>query len=79
MSDRTVTGPLPTSGRRWLDQAEAAEYLGVTPRTIRNYIARGVIRGRRLRGSRLVRIDRHEIDAAMKTIPSARCISGDAA
>lgn len=57
--------------RRWLSQAEAAEYLGVTDRTIRAYIRSGAITGRRVKGSRLVRIDRHELDAAMRPIPSA--------
>lgn len=56
--------------RRWLTQAEAAEYLGVTDRTIRNLVSRGVIKGYRL-GSRAVRIDARELDAALRPIPSA--------
>lgn len=56
--------------RRWLTQAEAAQYLGVTDRTIRNLIARGEIRGYRL-GSRTIRIDAHELDATLRLIPSA--------
>ena len=60
-----------TISRRWLSQAEAAEYLGVTDRTIRNYISRGVLAGNRVRGSRLVRIDRAELDALMRPIPTA--------
>ncbi len=56
---------------RWLSQAEAAEYLGVTDRTVRNYIARGNLRGYRVRGSRLIRIDRHELDTLLRPIPSA--------
>lgn len=56
--------------RRWLDQAEAAEYLGVTDRTIRNYIARGVLPGRRIRGSRLIRIDREDLDQLLRPIPA---------
>lgn len=60
------------SPRRWLSQAEAADYLGVTDRTIRNYIRRGTLKGHRVRGSRLVRIDRAELDALMRPIPSAR-------
>lgn len=57
--------------RRWLNQADAAEYLGVTKQTIRSYIARGYIRGHRVQGSRLIRIDRAELDAMLQPIPSA--------
>lgn len=60
----------PTT-RRWLSQAEAAEYLGVTDRTVRNYIRSGALKGRRLPGSRLIRIDRDEIDSALSVVPSA--------
>jgi excisionase family DNA binding protein len=59
------------TSRRWLNQAEAAEYLGVTDRSIRNYIARGVLPGSRLRGSRLVRIDQADLDAMLRPIDAA--------
>jgi len=59
----------PTIPRRWLSQAEAAEYLGVTDRTVRNYISRGQLPGHRVRGSRLVRIDRGDIDKLLSPIP----------
>jgi excisionase family DNA binding protein len=61
----------PPAYRRWLTQAEAAEHLGVTDRTIRNYIARGVLKGYRVHGSRLVRVDAQEVDAMLRPIPSA--------
>lgn len=57
--------------RRWLSQQEAAEYLGVTDRTMRNYTRTGAVRGRRLPGSRLIRYDRHEIDRALRPVPTA--------
>lgn len=60
-----------TLARRWLSQAEAAEYLGVTDRTIRNYISRGLLAGHRVRGSRLVRVDRADLDAMLRRIPTA--------
>lgn len=58
--------------QRWLDQVAAAEYLGVTDRTIRNYISRGVLPARRIRSSRQIRIDRTDLDRLLEPIPSAR-------
>jgi len=57
--------------RRWLSQAAAAEHLGVTDRTIRNYVARGTLKGYRLKGSRLIRVDLNEVDALLRPIPTA--------
>jgi excisionase family DNA binding protein len=57
-----------TPPRQWLSQAEAAKYLAVTDRTIRNYIARGDLPGHRVRGSRLVRIDRSDLDKLLSPI-----------
>jgi excisionase family DNA binding protein len=62
----TTSAPL----RRWLSQQQAADYLGVTDRTIRSYIRGGVLTGRRLPKSRLIKLDRHEIDNALRPIPS---------
>lgn len=53
------------SRRRYVRIAEAAEYLGVTDRTVRQMIADGRLTGYRS-GKRLVRLDLNEIDAAMK-------------
>lgn len=50
---------------------QAAEYLGVTDRTIRNYIARGDLPASRIRGSRQVRIDQADLDALLQPIPTA--------
>jgi excisionase family DNA binding protein len=50
--------------RRYAKPAEAAAYLGVTPRTIRQMIADGRLTAYRS-GTRLVRLDLNEIDAAM--------------
>lgn len=57
--------------RRWLSQIEAGEYVGVTDRTIRNWIARGVLPASRVRGSRSIRIDIADLDALMRPVPSA--------
>ena len=51
-------------GRRYAKPTEAAAYLGVTTRTIRQMIADGRLVGYRS-GTRLVRVDLNEIDAAM--------------
>ena len=67
--------PIAPVRRRWLTQAEAAEYFGVTDRTIRNYIARGQLTGYRLAG-RSVRVDASELDKLLRPIPTA---GGDAA
>ena len=56
--------------RRYITQSEAAEYLGVTTRTIRQMIADGRLTGYRS-GNRLVRVDLNEIDAAMKPFGGA--------
>lgn len=61
---------LASHPRRWLSQQEAAEYLGVTDRSVRNYVARGVLPASRVRGSRLVRIDRSDLDRLLAPIPT---------
>lgn len=56
--------------RRYGKISEAAGYLGVTDRTIRQMIADGRLTGYRS-GSRLVRVDLNEIDSAMKPFGGA--------
>jgi excisionase family DNA binding protein len=51
--------------RRYVKIAEAAEYLHVTDRTIRQMVADGRLTAYAC-GTRLVRLDLDEIDAAMK-------------
>ncbi|WP_255032704.1 excisionase family DNA-binding protein [Mycobacterium marinum] len=51
--------------RRYVKLSEAAEYLGCTDRTIRQMIADGRLTGYRS-GTRLVRVDFDELDAAMR-------------
>lgn len=47
--------------RRYISQQDAAEYLGVSDRTIREMIADGRLTGYRA-SSRLIRVDLNEID-----------------
>jgi excisionase family DNA binding protein len=60
--------------RHWLSQAEAAEYLGITDRTIRRMIAAGELPAYRM-GARLLRIDAADLDAVLRRVPAG----GDAA
>lgn len=56
--------------RRWLNQSQAAEYLGVTDRTVRVYVSRGTLPGHKIKGSRLIRFDVADLDALMQPIPT---------
>ena len=58
------------TARHWISLNEAAEYLGVQPLTVRRMVARGDLTAYRL-GSRLLRFDRAELDAAMRPVPTA--------
>lgn len=60
----------PVGGRRYVKMSEAAEYLGVTDRTVRQMIADGRLTGYR-NGARLVRVDLNEIDAQMQPFGGA--------
>lgn len=61
--------------RRYVSLADAGLYVGANHRTIRRMVARGQLRGYRLPGSRLLRVDLNELDAALQPIPTV----GDAA
>lgn len=56
--------------RAYLSVNDAAEYLGVTTRTVRQMIADGHLRGYRC-GPRLIRLRRDEIDAALQPFGGA--------
>ena len=74
MSIRTLprnTAPPPPARRRYCSITEAAEYLGVTERTVRQMIADGRLVGYRM-GNRFIRLDLDEIDAAMQ--PFGGCV-----
>lgn len=55
----------------WLTIPEAADWLGVSTKTIRRRIADGTIKAHTL-GSRIKRIRASELEAAMRLIPSAK-------
>lgn len=61
---------LATSSRtRYVAIADAADYLSVTDRTIRNYIARGFLTGYRI-GPRSIRVDLRELEELLTPIPT---------
>jgi excisionase family DNA binding protein len=55
---------------RYLPLADAAEYAGVTTKTIRRWIAAGNLTGYRV-GPRLIRVKASELDAMLLPIPAA--------
>jgi len=59
------------SHRRYASLEHAGQYLGASTRTIRRMIARGDLAGYRIAGSRLLRVDLDELDAALRPIPTA--------
>ena len=61
--------------RRLLSIEQAAEVLGVHPRTVRRYISRGILIGYRV-GPRLVKVDLTDVEQLARPIPTA---GGDAA
>jgi excisionase family DNA binding protein len=62
--------PNRATRRRYAKISEAADYLQVTERTIRQMVADGRLTGYSC-GSRLVRLDLNEIDAAMRPFGGA--------
>ena len=64
---------IPTKSRptRRLDSIHnAAEYLGVSTKTIRRFIASGDLTGYRA-GKKIIRVDLNEVDAMLRPIPTA--------
>lgn len=57
------------SSTRYLTLSAAAEYLSVTDRTVRNFIARGELTGYRL-GTRAIRVDLRELEGLATPIPT---------
>lgn len=52
-----------------MTQVEAARRLRVTTRTVRTYIARGLLPAYRVKGTRTVRIERADVEALRQQIP----------
>lgn len=60
-----------TTAPVWLSIAEAADWLGVSTRTIRRRIADGTIKAHTL-GRRIKRIRTSELEEAMQALPTVR-------
>jgi len=59
------------TGARYVSLQHAAEYLGVSVKTVRRMIARGDLPAYRL-GPRMIRVDLGAVDAALRPIPTVR-------
>lgn len=66
----SVSKLIARANRRWASIQETAEYIGVTDRTVRQMIADGRLAGYR-NGTRLIRLDLNEVDAAMRPVGGA--------
>ena len=68
-----------TTGDRqgnWMSIAQAADRLGVAPRTIRRMISRGELTGYRVGNTRLLRVDAAEVERSLTVVPAASAGSG---
>lgn len=70
MSPRTRTTTPAAPHHRWASLTEAADYAGVSVKTIRRRIADGLIPAHKI-GPRLVRVDLADVDAAFRAIRTA--------
>ncbi len=58
--------------RKYASQQAAAAHFGVTDRTIRNWISRGLITGFMLPNQRGIRVDLNEVESMIRTVPTVR-------
>jgi excisionase family DNA binding protein len=52
---------------RWISPEQAADHLGVQPKTVRRMIARGELRGYKL-GRKLIRLDANQLDSCLQSM-----------
>ncbi|WP_400158723.1 helix-turn-helix domain-containing protein [Arthrobacter sp. BPSS-3] len=62
---------MPESTHRYASPATAAKYADVTPRTIHNWIARGILTAYRV-NAKVIRVDLNEIDGVLAPAGGAR-------
>lgn len=63
------------ASRKLVTIEKAADYLQITPRSIRRYIADGKLPGYRV-GTTMIRVDLYEVDALVRRIPAAQAGEG---
>lgn len=56
--------------KRLISLTEASKELGVVPRTVRRYVASGLLTGYKV-GPRLIRVDRDDVLGLLRQIPTA--------
>ena len=67
--DRLSNGAIATPARRWASITETAEHVGVSTRSIRQWIADGRLKAYRNGGEgSLIRLDLAEVDASFTPI-----------
>lgn len=69
----TTTGDRPG---RSMSLTQAANRLGVAPRTVRRMVARGQLTGYRIGDTRLLRLDPKDVDECLRAIPTAAARPG---
>lgn len=62
----------PISATELLTRREAADFLGCSEKTIRNYIASGALAAYRVRGGRFLRIKRSDLEALLVRVPAGQ-------
>jgi excisionase family DNA binding protein len=60
------------SQRRYVSLSEAADYLSVSPRTVRRMISQDELPGYRVGNAGLLRVDMGEVQSIVRQIPTAR-------
>ena len=62
--------PSSESNCQWFSQQEAADHLGYSVRTIRNYIAQGLLPAYRSKGGRGIRVRGADLDGLFERVPT---------
>lgn len=62
---------MTTKKRELVTLEVAAQYLGVSPKTVRQWISEGKLTGYRL-GNRMLRVDQNELDGLLRPLAAAR-------
>ena len=64
--------------QQYFSKDEAAEFLGVSPKTVSRLIALGELPASRVGSRRAIRIHRRDLEKVMKPVPSLASLRGEA-